>query len=201
MSRFTDFDFGVSWVMGFFHQDWIHDGDTAADVVAKQLSALVDDEEVLAIRRDAQTLGNLPSPTLEVLWEAGSQYFPAFERVGGGAEWTRTVVALCDARLSANAGVRPLTGADIEDGIPCRDAVVAEIDAARFLSAEVRAALTDCATHCTPDLAFRTLLRASRCAPDALLSAEQYARWEAIGSALQYGEFLVDSVKYLIEQS
>ncbi|MFI0964087.1 hypothetical protein ACH4S8_22125 [Streptomyces sp. NPDC021080] len=199
MPRFTPFDFGVSTVMGRFHQDWIHDGDTAADVVAKQLAASVDDE-VLAIRRDARSFGSLPSPTLEVLWDAGSQYLPTFERLGGGAEWTRTVVALCDARLSANTDVRPLTGADIEDGMPCLDAVVAEIGAARFLPAEVRAALTDCATHCNPDLAFRTLLRAIRCAPDASLSAEQYARLEAIGSALQYGEFLVDFVRYLIEQ-
>lgn len=46
MQRFTEFDFGVSWVMGFFHQDWIHDGPTAADVVAKHLGE-ESDEEVL----------------------------------------------------------------------------------------------------------------------------------------------------------
>ncbi|KAB1989096.1 hypothetical protein [Streptomyces triticiradicis] len=200
MPRFTEFDFGVSTVMGLFHQDWIYDGDTAADVVAKQLSALVDDEEVLAIRRDARTLGNLPSPTLEVLWEAGSQYFPAFDRVGGGAEWTRTVVALCDARLSESSDVPPLAGADVEDGVECLDAIVAEIEGAQFLPAKVRVALTDCATHCTPEVAFRVLLGAINCAPDASLSSEQYTRLEAIGADLQYGEFAVDSVRYLIEQ-
>ncbi|MGW7383430.1 hypothetical protein [Streptomyces sp. NPDC054794] len=199
MPRFTDFDFGVSWVMGFFHQDWTHDGDTAADVVAKHLAESVD-EEALAVRRDARILGNLPSPTLEVLWEAGAQYIPRFESLGGGAEWTRTVVALCDARLSANPDVRPLTGADTEDGMACLDAVVAEIEGAQFLAAEVRAALTDCASRCTPELAFRVLLRAIRSAPDASLSSEQYARLEAIGSALQYGEFVVDFVRYLVEQ-
>ncbi|MFF3616171.1 hypothetical protein [Streptomyces sp. NPDC002580] len=200
MPRFTLFDFGVSRVMSSFHQDWIHDGDTAADVVAKHLAESVD-EEALAVRRDAHVLGNLPSSTSEVLWDAGAQYMPSHELLGGGAEWTRTVVALCDARLSANADVRPLAGADVEDGMACLDAVVAEIEATQFLEAEVRAALTDCAIRCTPDLAFRILLRAIRCASDyPTLSPEQYARLEAIGVALQYGEFLVDFVRYLIEQ-
>ncbi|MET7981789.1 integrase [Streptomyces sp. NPDC005281] len=49
----------------------------------------------------------------------------------------------------------------------CLDAVVAEIECARFLPAEVRAALTDCANRCTPEVAFRVLLRAIRCAPPA----------------------------------
>ncbi|MFE4415432.1 hypothetical protein [Streptomyces sp. NPDC056821] len=186
--------------MGLFHQDWIHDGDTAADVVAKYL-AESQDEEALAVRRDARVLGSLPSPTLEVLWDAGAQYMPAFERLGGGAEWTRTVAGLCDARLSAHSEVHGLTGADAEDGTACLDAVVAEIEEARFLTAEVRSALTDCARDCTPDLAFRVLLRAMMYAiVDVSLPAAQYARMEAIGSALRYGEFVVDSVRYLVQE-
>ncbi|MFE2536478.1 hypothetical protein [Streptomyces sp. NPDC059371] len=200
MPRFTEFDFGVSWVMSFFHQDWTHNGATAADVVAKTL-AQSGDEQALAIRRDARSLGNLPPSTLEVLWYAGAQYMPALESLGGAAEWTRTVVALCDARLSESSDVPPLTGADIEDGVECLDAVVAEIEATQFLEAEVRAALTDCATHCTPEVAFRVLLRVMRCASDyPTLSSEQYTRLEAIGADLRYGEFVVDSVRYLIEQ-
>ncbi|WTO35592.1 hypothetical protein OG399_14960 [Streptomyces achromogenes] len=198
MPRYTDFDFGVSRVMGYFHQDWYHDGDDAADVVARQLAASYD-EEALALRRDARALGDLPSPTLKVLWYAGAEYMPNVERLGGAAEWTRTLVRLCDARLSASE-VRPFTGTDAEDGSACLDAVVAEIDAARFLDGEVRAALTDCARRCTPDLAFRVLLRTMTHAPDASLSPEQYQRLEDIGSALQYGEFVVDNVKYLVER-
>ncbi|MEV6296732.1 hypothetical protein AB0M41_41420 [Streptomyces sp. NPDC051896] len=199
MQRFTEFDFGVSWVMGFFHQDWCHDGPTAADVVAKNL-ADVDDEYVLAVRRDTQTLlDGLVSKTLEVLWDAGADYLPSFEQIGEGAQWTRTVVALCDARLSAKAGVRPLAGADVEDGVAQLDAVLAEIEEARFLEADVRAALVDCARRCTPELAFRLLLRAMMVAGVRSLTQEQYARLEAIGSALHHGEFVVDSVRYLVE--
>ncbi|MEV7130129.1 hypothetical protein [Streptomyces sp. NPDC093260] len=200
MPRFTPFDFGVTNVMGLFHQDWIYDGDTAADVVTKYL-AQSQDEQALAVLRDTRLLAALPSSTLEVLWEAGSQYMPAFHLVGGGAEWTRTVADLCDARLSANAEVHALTGADAEEGAACLDAVVTEIEALRLLPAEVRSALTECARRCSPDLSFRVLLRAMAYTHlDVSLSAAQYARMEAIGSAMQYGEFVVDSVKYLVEQ-
>ena len=200
MPRFTEFDFGVSWVMGFFHQDGTHYGDTAAEIVANHLTGW-SDEAALAVRRDARTLGNLPSETLEVLWNAGAEYLPSFEtRLGSGAEWTRTVVDLCDARLSTEPDVRPLTGADTEDGTACLDAVVAEIEETRFLTAEVRAALIDCAHRCTPDLAFRVLLRAMRHVRKASLSPDQYGRLEAVGSALQYGEFVVDNVRFLVEE-
>jgi hypothetical protein len=200
MSRFTPFDFGVSWVMSLFHQDWTHEGNTAADVVAKYLATSAH-EEAQAVRRDARILCNLPSSTLEVLWYAGTQYMANLQYLGGGAEWTRTVVRLCDARLSAGTDVRPLAGADVEDGVGCLDAVVAEIEATQFLEAEVRAALTDCANRCTPEVAFRVLLRVMRCASDyPTLSPEQYTRLEAIGADLRYGEFVVDSVRYLIEQ-
>lgn len=199
MQRRHDFDFGVSWVMGFFHQDWIHDGPTAADVVAKHLAAEVDDE-VLAVRRDARALADrLPSETIEVLWTAGAQYMPGFARTSG-SEWTRTVVGLCDARLSAKPDVRPLTGADTEDGLPYRDEVIAEIERVEFLPAEVREALVDCARHCTPDLALRVLLRAVANRPGHSLSPDQYARLEATGWAFHYGEYVVDAVRFMVEQ-
>ncbi|MFJ6931006.1 hypothetical protein ACIQUP_27355 [Streptomyces nigra] len=102
MTRFTPFDFGGSWVMSLFHQGWTLDDDSAAHAVARQLEGSVD-EEALAVRRDAQVLCSLPSSTLEVLWDAGAEYIPAWSFLGGGAEWTRTVVALCDARLAASA--------------------------------------------------------------------------------------------------
>ncbi|WP_186581301.1 hypothetical protein [Streptomyces sp. BK340] len=76
-----------------------------------------------------------------------------WERLGNGAQWIRAAVDLCDARLSTATDVRPLTDADTEDGMACLDAVVAEIEATRFLAPDVRAALVDCARWCTPDLA------------------------------------------------
>ncbi|MFJ8491495.1 hypothetical protein ACIRBZ_24565 [Streptomyces sp. NPDC094038] len=201
MRRFSDFDFGVSWVMSFFHQDWTYDGPTAADVVAKHLAVEVDDV-ALAVRRDARVLvDHLPSETVEVLWTAGAQYMPGFGGPGTtGSEWTRTVVGLCDARLSAKADVRPLTGADTEDGLAHRDAVVAEIERVEFLPAEVREALVDCARRCTPDLALRILLRAVVTRPYNSLSPDQYARLESLGAALHYGEYVVDAVSFMVDE-
>jgi hypothetical protein len=197
VQRFTDFDFGVPWVMEFFHQDWIYDGPTAADVVAKHLRE-ESDEVVLAVQRDAQALlEHLPSETLEVLWTAGTQYIPSFERITG-SEWTRTVVDLCAARLSARADARPPAGADIEDGLAHLDAVVAEVERVEFLDAEVRGALVECARHCTPDLAFRVLLKAIVYAADGSLSPAQYQRMETLGSAFHYGEFVVENVRFLV---
>ncbi|MEU9456344.1 hypothetical protein [Streptomyces sp. NPDC048277] len=188
MRRFSEFDFGVSWVMGFFHQDWVYDVPTDAD------------EEVSAVHRDARALlDHLPSETLAVLWTAGAEYPPSFEGTTG-SEWTRTVVGLCEARLSAKTDVRPLTGADTEDGFAHRDAVVAEIERVEFLAAEVREALVDCARHCTPDLALRVLLRTVVNTPRESLSPDQYERLEAIGSALHHGEYVVDAVTFMVDQ-
>jgi len=198
VQRFTKFDFGVPWVMGFFHQDWTYDADTPAELVARHLPEGAA-EYALAVRRDARTLlDGLPSPTLEVLWTAGSQYGPSFDRTTG-VEWTRTVVEVCDTWLSARTEEpAPLTGADTEDGLAHRDPVVAEIEQMGFLAAEVRRALVDCAHECTPDLALRVLLRVVEYAPDASLSEEQYKRLEGLGSALHYGEFVVENVEHLI---
>lgn len=198
--RFTPFDFGVSEVMGLFHQDWTHDGDTAPDVVARYLDINPEHRLALAVRRDARILGRLPSPTLEVLWEAAAECLPPIDRLGGGAGWTRRVVDLCDARL-ARTTMRELRGADAEDGTACLDAVVAEIEQVPFLTAEVRSALTDCARHCTPDLALRILLRAMTNVPRASLPAAQYTRLEALGSAMRYGEYVIDKVSFLGEES
>lgn len=99
---------------------------------------------------------------------------------------------------SARTPPPPLAGADIEDGLAHRDAVVAEIEQLGFLTAEVRSALVDCARHCTPDLALRVLLRVLRNAPGAALPEDLYRRLEDIGSALHYGEFVVTGVEYLV---
>ncbi|MEV7069955.1 hypothetical protein [Streptomyces sp. NPDC093990] len=198
MQRFTEFAFGVPWVMGFFHQDWSYEADTPAELVARRLPE-GPGHDALAVRRDARALlAALPSRTLEVLWDAGTQYGMGFRQFTG-AEWTQTVVDVCDAWLSAQAPApQPLTGADTEDGLAHRDAVVAEIEGMGFLTAEVRRALVDCARECTPDLALRILLRVIEYAPDSSLSEEQYKRLEDLGSALHYGEFVVQSVEFLI---
>ncbi len=74
-----------------------------------------------------------------------------------------------------------------------------------FLDREVADALTECVRRCTPDLAFRLLLRAlpmksASLSPEYLyLSEEQYARLAALGKAFHYGEYVVSDIKYLVD--
>ncbi|MFF8597631.1 hypothetical protein ACF065_01695 [Streptomyces sp. NPDC015232] len=199
MNRFSEFDFGLSWIMTQFHQDWLLDADTAAGLVAKYLAHPAE-QDVVAVRRDAVALlEKLPSNTLEVLWDAGAEYLPSRRLIGTGTEWTAKVVELCDARLSTMANVPVLSAADTEDGWGHSDAVIAEIEATQSLAADVRAGLIDCARLCAPELAFRLLLRVMVVDRVAALTPAHYARLEAIGADLHYGEFVVDNVRFLID--
>ncbi|ELP71061.1 hypothetical protein ACKI1I_40300 [Streptomyces turgidiscabies] len=59
--------------------------------------------------------------------------------------------------------------------------------------------LAEYVRHCTPDLAFRLVLRATAqigTASGGALSPERYARLAALGSALHYGEFVVSEVRH-----
>jgi hypothetical protein len=113
-----------------------------------------------------------------------------------------TLTGLCDTWLSGHAGGDAAAVAPAEwDGVELADTVLAEIKAADFLPDEVGRALTECVRRCTPDLAFRLLLRAMQqigSASGAALSPEHYARLAALGSALRYGEFVVSEVQHLV---
>ncbi|MGV9561993.1 hypothetical protein [Streptomyces sp. NPDC003480] len=206
MQRFTESDFGLTWLMSMFHYDWTHNGETGAEAVRYHLGAELDPEEVLCLRRDAQLLLDRLDPgTIETLWQAGTYPEGTFcdPRRGftSGDEWMATIIRLCDAWLSGKRNIRPLSGADTEDGAKVADTVLAEIGQARFLPDGIRHALDECVRCCTPDLAFRLLLRAipgSVKGFELPLSPEQYARLEKLGSALHYGPYVVSEVKHLV---
>ncbi|QIY96245.1 hypothetical protein HEP87_22265 [Streptomyces sp. S1D4-11] len=207
MQRIDEFDFGVTWLMSMFHQDWSHHGPTAAEAVQYHLWEGLDQESVLALRRDARLLQSVHSETVEALWQAGTATGPDFFSGGrtgvtSGAQWVEQLIALCDAWLSAKQQARPLTGSiDAQDGADVAEAVLDEIGRARFVPDDIRLALAECARRCTPDLAFRLLLRAmieAGAQSHASLTTQQYARLETLGSALHYGEFVVSEVKHLV---
>ncbi|MYS43576.1 hypothetical protein GTY23_20510 [Streptomyces sp. SID5998] len=208
MKRFDDADFGLTWLTTMFHEDWTHNGATGAEAVRYHLDPDLEPAAVLAVRRDARSLlDGLDTATIETLWQAatnpGGTFLDPRRGFTSGSAWLDTIVHLCDAWLAARHVDTVLTGADTEDGAELRDAVLVEIDSTRFLPDDIRRALTRCALRCTPDLAFRLLLRAiaetgHRTA--ARLSREQYARLCVLGSALHYGQFLVPEVEYLVDQ-
>ncbi|MET7692452.1 hypothetical protein ABZT06_31480 [Streptomyces sp. NPDC005483] len=113
-----------------------------------------------------------------------------------------TLTGLCDTWLSRHAGADDTGAVPAEwDGTDLADAAIAEIAAADFLPDEVGRALTECVRRCTPDIAFRMLLRAVGeigTASGAALSPQHYARLAALASALQYGEFVVSEVQHLV---
>ena len=205
-------DFGVTWLMGMFHEDWSHHGPTAADAAGYHLWDELDPGSVLAVRRDARLLLRLPSETIEVLWSAGTAVGPSFfsgERTGvtSGTQWMETLTGLCDAWLTRHAQATAPASAPASvpaewDGVELADAVLAEIGADRVVPEQVRRALAECVRRCTPDLAFRLLLRAMAqigAASGTTLSSEDYARLAALGAALHYGEFVVSEVRHLVK--
>ncbi|MEV6172882.1 hypothetical protein AB0L99_32310 [Streptomyces sp. NPDC051954] len=209
VQRPDEFDFGVTWLMSMFHEDWTHHGPEAATAVRYHFWEGLDQESVLAVRRDARLLlRGLPSATIEALWQAGTATGPEFFSGGrtgvtSGARWMETLIGLCDAWLAAHQhDAAPSTDAiGAGDGVELADEVLAEIGRAGILPDTIRRDLAECAHRCTPDLAFRLLLRAMHRAGTesrAQLSPEEYTRLEALGTALDYGEFVVSEVKYLV---
>jgi hypothetical protein len=210
MDRSTEFTFGVPWLMSFFHQDWTLDASSAAEAVAGQFVAELGPEEVLLVRRDAALLRDgLPSDRITVLWQQGVEAGEHFYRRGratDGADWMRQVLGLCDAWLSRRSDTPALSGADRYEGRELADRVLLVVEEYReALGGEVADALAECVRRCTPDLAFRLLLhilpvRSASLSPEYLyLSAEQYARLEALGRAFHYGRYVVSDIEHLVD--
>ncbi|MFG2961244.1 hypothetical protein ACGF5O_46940 [Streptomyces sp. NPDC048291] len=200
----------MTWLMSQFHEDWSHNGPAAVAAAEYHLWDELDPGAVVAVRHDARLLRRLPSATVEALWQAGTATGPAFFSGGptgvtSGTQWMDTLIALCDDWLARNAvdGVDPSDAPGVTDGEEMADAVLAEIAAARFVRDEIRHDLAECVGLCTPDLAFRLLLRAMAEAGTghgSTLSPGHYARLEQLGSALHYGEYVVDAVKFMVDQ-
>lgn len=207
--RYTEFTFGVPWIMEFFHQDWRLDASTPAEAVANQFVGELEPVSVLLVRRDAGLLlDGLTSGQIKALWEGCAEATASFfhRHVAAGDEWMRQVVEVCDAWLSRRAGTSGLSEADRYGGDELAAEVMAEVEEFRdVLDPEVVDALAESVRRCSPDLAFRLLLRAlpkksASLSPEYLyLPEEQYARLEALGNAFHYGEYVVSGIRYLVD--
>ncbi|MEU9318849.1 hypothetical protein [Streptomyces sp. NPDC048295] len=199
MQRFTEDDFGLTWLMNSFHADWTSCAGSEAEALGPVLWDELDPRQVMSLRRDAASLmERLPAGTVERLWESGVE-FPGFfgSRVPSGTLWMRLIVRECDAWLSRNRTV-PLGKADQEEGFAHADAVVGELrEEADHLGEDLTSDLILCADRCTPDLAFRILLQALECKGQQI-DRSRYERLERIGMSLRYGEFLVSKLEHLV---
>ncbi|WP_030950923.1 hypothetical protein [Streptomyces sp. NRRL S-481] len=210
-SRSTDFTFGLTWLVDFFHQDWPLDASDEAEVVANQFVDDLDPETVLLVRRDARLLLDTLTPDqIAVLWlSAGEKDAFRFGRSPASASppvWMRTVIRECDRWLENHMHGR-LSGGDLEDGFGLVDEIVEEIRKyGDSIGADSVEALTVCARRCTPDLAFRFFLKALSSKLLSLplrekhfLTASRYERLGEIGEALNYGEFIVSELEHMVD--
>ncbi|MFF2403139.1 hypothetical protein ACWCY1_37750 [Streptomyces goshikiensis] len=199
MSRFTDDNFGLTWLMSSFHADWSSYAESEAEAVENALWDGLDPRHVMLLRRDAvRLLERLPAESVEQLWESGIEVSDFFgRRVQSGDQWMRLIIKRCDAWLLRGESVS-LSEVDQEDGFSHSDEVLNELGRAiDLLGSDLVSDLGKCARHCSPDLAFRFLLQSLECRGEKI-GQPRYERLEGIGSALHYGEFLVSKLEHLV---
>ncbi|MEU0566875.1 hypothetical protein ABZ297_15995 [Nonomuraea sp. NPDC005983] len=201
MQRYTEDDFGLTWLMGHFHADWTLNAETAIGAVRYHLWEGLDPRHVMALRRDALLLlEGLPSDSIEHLWQSGTDAGNFFgRRVPSGSQWMKMLIEECDAWLQRR-GITPpgrLDPIDQEAGTGQADSILRELnEAAGTIGVELADQLARCARHCTPDLAFRIFLKALNIKGEPI-SRSQYERFTEIAEDLHYGEFVVSNVEYL----
>ncbi|MFP1626614.1 RICIN domain-containing protein [Streptomyces sp. 5K101] len=174
------------------------------------------EEEDDQLGTDVQLLMNSPllAEDIHALWLAGVRR--CFDPVEDGTDMRAWLWRLEDARSTRPRERDPVEVRVLDKVRPVvsegelRETVATEISfAAAGLEQAVAvpgiaAALAECVRHCTPDLAFRLLLqvlptKSASLSPEYLyLSAEQYARLEALGAAFRYGAYVVSDITYLV---
>ncbi|MFK8846582.1 hypothetical protein [Streptomyces sp. Ac-502] len=198
MQRFTEDDFGITRLMSAFHLDWSNYAKSEYEVLEAALGEGADTRDVMSLRHDAALLfDRLPSGVVEELWGAGIEASGFFgRRVPSGTQWTGSIIERCDAWLSQRESISR-GRADQCDGHDSASAILLEIQGTDHLGTELTSALTQCVRLCTPDLAFRILLRVLLCKGEAI-SHEQYEKFQSIGADLGYGEFLISAPEHLV---
>ncbi|WP_329386340.1 hypothetical protein [Streptomyces sp. NBC_01716] len=200
MSRFTDFDFGITWLAAMFHRDWPNEGGEI-DVLRAFLWDGQDPAAVQALRHDAlRTLEGLTAGQIETLWLASIQgKFDFTGNLPSGREWIRVILEECKQWLQDRSDPK-LGEVDSDSGFALGSEIKETL--ADFshssLPPHTAEALCDCAHNCSPDLALRFLLRIIS-SKGMSISNAQYATLLRLGDDLDYGEFLVSEVEDLVD--
>src|SRR5262245_48884624 len=155
MRRFTEDDFGLTWLMDSFHADWTSYAASEVEVLNLTLTTDIDSRQIACLRRDAGILvAKLSSDTIERLWESGIEVESLFgRRISTGSQWMEMIVEKC-GEWSSRREIAPLGEFDRDDGFDSTDAILEEFQAVD-IDSKVASALTQCGLHCTPELAFR----------------------------------------------
>jgi hypothetical protein len=206
-SRSSDFMFGLPWLMSFFHQDAYFNGPTPTSVVMYHFAEDIDPESVLLVRRDAQQLADgLDADQLDAIWMTCTESGPNFYRAAGvtdGTGWMRQIVGLCDVWLSRGHSGAALSGADLHEGWELAERVRDVVrDFRTTPPVKTGDALVEAVDSCTPDLAFRLLLRVLPIASPMYftITSEQHASLVELAAAFDYGEYALSDLDVVIDR-
>ncbi|MFJ7588307.1 hypothetical protein ACIQZO_13165 [Streptomyces sp. NPDC097617] len=215
----VDFDFGITGLGASFHGDWYLTADDALDHVRAYLGAEGDPAGLVLLIEDILLLRDsaLTGDELNLLWRAtdpsggGSPEIRGAERAwieqllgavttlarGRGAsdqDCTAHPGCVPDGRTVAASQHRRLT-ADVLELIDLLDQGRSDL---HMPLAPTQEALRRCALTVCSELAFRFLLNALY-QSWAQLSLKSYGRIERLGTAFQYGPYVVDRLRCLTE--
>lgn len=193
--RLTPFDFGLSWLAGFFHQDWRH----AGSVEGVFLQAVGSSRTAATVEHDADLLigSTLSNEQIEQLWlamtpplcyrftpsESGRDLLHRFRAVS--RDWQRQHGSSCPE-------------SDPEWETPeLRDRVLRAVRSAP-LSAELQEVLAVCAGTVSAELAFRLLLRVYLTGVIPVVPAI-WTEYQEINTAFALGEYVIEALEFLVE--
>ncbi|MEH0936169.1 hypothetical protein [Micromonospora psammae] len=203
MRHISSFDFGLTDFAGRFHQDWGYEG-SAEELVGRLLGPETDPSVVEELRSDASLMrSRLTTEEIETLWAAGTGGNFRFGPDGAwpsGSAWLDRISEACDWWLNTYGAPdpQPELAPDLTDAVDAEiTAMTASLPEPMDPGRAVAEALHRCVRACSPDLALRWSLRIAgqRRWP---LERGQYERLIALGELLEYGEFIVSDVEFLV---
>ncbi|MEV5955876.1 hypothetical protein AB0M11_19245 [Streptomyces sp. NPDC051987] len=204
--RETDGDFGLSELTERFAGEW---HEATAEEVVRQAAACdhvrqAPGTAAAVLLEDSLRLLESPlsADMLTTLWLAASDGGYAIDRLGIDVRhWLGQIAEVCRERLrdAAPAG-RPVPPPSVR--VDLAEPVLRELAEVPpghpIAGSAVLEALAQVVSQVDPDLGFRLFLRVLQVL-FVPLKAEQYARYEAIGERLGYGEFHVSNVEFLAQ--
>lgn len=203
MTRYTEFDFGLTWLSTMFHRDWMNEGDSSA-VLGEFLWRGQDSRAVEDLLRDASILAaRLLPEEAEALWGCSVEgRFDFGVSEPPVEQWLNEIIRECRLWLRERGCVEGPAAVEVGNLLVEESGeMVAEFapQLDKDCCEKAGSALIRCVRECSPDLGFRFLLRTLSVA-GVDLSAEQYGRFVRLGENLGYGEFVVSNLEFQVRR-